>query len=53
MTPEERETIELRTAELKAEMATMDPLRLDSLGVEKWAKLYAELDALELQLEAE
>jgi hypothetical protein len=53
MMPEEREAIDRRIVELKAEMATMNPLSLDSSGVAKWAELYQELDALELRLEDE
>jgi hypothetical protein len=53
MTPEEREGIERRIAELKAEMGTMQPLSLDPSVVARWAELYTELDALELRLEEE
>jgi hypothetical protein len=53
LTPEERAVIELRITELKGEMAAMKPLSLNSAGVAKWAELYTELDALELQLEGE
>ena len=51
MTPEEREGIERRIAELKAEMGAMKPLSLHAEEVTKWAELYQELDALELRLE--
>jgi hypothetical protein len=53
MTPEEREAIERRIAELKAEMLAMKPLSREPAATAKWAELYAELDALELRLEAE
>ena len=53
LTPEERAAIELRIAKLKAEMGAMKPLSRNPGEVAKWAELYTELDALELQLEGE
>jgi hypothetical protein len=48
MTPEERESIELRMAELKARMDALDHLH-NPANVPEWAALYEEREALEKQ----